>query len=104
MLGQYRVLVASGISGLERDKHMKNWLIKVLGISLLSSLLFVSGATFGNYEVKASQKKTYRSDTTFPNGLQQLLSQRAAEGWRFVAVSEGNQDGNSVLVVVFDKE
>ncbi|HEY1938636.1 MAG TPA: hypothetical protein VGJ33_11935 [Candidatus Angelobacter sp.] len=83
---------------------MKKWLIKGLGMSLLSALLFVSGATFGNYEVKASQKRTYHSDMTLPNGMQQLLNQRASEGWRFVALSEGNQDGNTVLVVVFDKE
>jgi len=83
---------------------MEKWLAKVLGISLLSLFLFVSGATFGNYEVRASQKRTYHSDTVVPNGVQQLLNQRASEGWRFVAVSEGNQDGNTVLVVVFDRE
>lgn len=83
---------------------MKKRLIKVLGISLASLLLFVSGATFGNYGVKASQKRTYHSDMAVPAGLQKLLDQRTSEGWRFVAVSEGNQDGNAVLVVVFDKE
>jgi hypothetical protein len=83
---------------------MGKWLIKVLGISLLSSSLFISGAVFGNYEVKASQKKTYHTDMAVPAGLQKLLDQRASEGWRLVAVSEGNQDGNNVLVVVFDKE
>jgi len=83
---------------------MEKWLIKFLGISLLSLLLFVSGATFGNYEVKASQKRTYHSEMTTPNGLQQLLNQRASEGWQLVAVSEGNQDGNSVLVAVFYRE
>jgi hypothetical protein len=83
---------------------MTKWLIKVLGISLLSSVLFISGAAFGNYAVKASQKKTYHADMAVPAGLQKLLDQRASEGWRLVAVSEGNQDGNPVLVVVFDKE
>ena len=83
---------------------MKKRLIKVLGISLLSSCLFIAGAALGNHEVKASQKKTYHSDMTVPAGLQKLLDQRGAEGWRFVAVSEGNQDGNTVLVVVFDKD
>jgi hypothetical protein len=83
---------------------MKKRLLKVLSISLLSLLLFVSGATFGNYKVKASQKKAYHTDMAVPAGLQKLLDQRTSEGWRFVAVSEGNQDGNSVLVVVFDKE
>lgn len=83
---------------------MREWVIKVLGISLLSLLLFISGAVFGNYEVKASQKKTYHTDMAVPSGLQKLLDQRASEGWRLVTVSEGNQDGNSVLVVVFDKE
>jgi len=83
---------------------MKKRLIKVLAILLLSALLFISGAIFGNYEVKASQKKTYHTDMAVPAGLQKLLDQRASEGWRFVAVSEGNQDGNPVLVVVFDKE
>jgi hypothetical protein len=82
---------------------MKKTFIKVLGISLLSTLLFVAGTILGNYEVKASQTKVYHSDMTTPEGLQKLLDQRASEGWRFVAVSEGNQDGNSVLVVVFDK-
>jgi len=83
---------------------MEKWFIKIIGISLLSALIFVSGATFGNYEVRASQKRTYHSDTVSPNGVQKLLDQRASEGWRFIAMSEGNQDGNSVLVVVFDKE
>jgi hypothetical protein len=83
---------------------MRKWLIKVLGISLLSSVLFISGAVFGNYEVKASQKKTYHTDMAVPAGLQKLLDQRASEGWRLVAVSEGNQDGNNMLVVVFDRE
>ena len=83
---------------------MEKLFIKFIGISLLSVLLFVSGATFGNYEVKASQKRVYHSDMTTPNGLQKLLDQRASEGWRFVTVSEGNQDGGTFLVVVFDKE
>jgi hypothetical protein len=83
---------------------MEKWLIKFFGISLLSLLLFISGATFGNHGVKASQKRTYQSETTTPNGLQQLLTRRASEGWRFVAVSEGSQDGSNVLVVVFDRE
>ncbi len=83
---------------------MRKRLMKIIGISLLSSFLFISGAIFGNHEVKASPRKTYHTDMTFPNGLQKLLDQRASEGWRFAAVSEGNQDGNPVLVVVFDKE
>ena len=83
---------------------MEKWFIKIIGISLLLSLIFVSGATFGNYEVRASQKRTYHSDTLFPNGLQKLLDQRVSEGWRLTAMSERNQDGASVLVVVFDKE
>ena len=83
---------------------MEKRFIKVLVISFLSMLLFVLGATFGNYEVKASQKKTYHTDMSLPAGLQNLLNLRAEEGWRFVSVSEGVQDGNSVLVVVFDKE
>jgi hypothetical protein len=83
---------------------MRKRLIKVLVISLLSSVLFISGAALGNREGKASQKKIYHADMTSPSGLQKLLDQRASEGWRLVAVSEGNQDGNNVLVVVFDKE
>ncbi|HET9280954.1 MAG TPA: hypothetical protein VFR24_03225 [Candidatus Angelobacter sp.] len=83
---------------------MEKWFIRVLAVSFLSILLFALGAVFGNYEVKASQKKTYHTDTAVPAGLQKLLDQRASEGWRLVAVSEGDQDGNSVLVVVFDKE
>ena len=83
---------------------MAKWLIKVLGILLLSSFLFVLGAVFGNYKVKASPRKTYHSDMAVPSGLQKLLDIRTSEGWQFVAVSEGNQDGNTVLVVVFEKE
>ena len=90
----------------KKGKHMKKSFIKVLGISLLLllTLMFVLGSRFGNYEVKASQKRTYHTDLTFPNGVQKLLDQRASEGWRLVAMSEGPQDGNTVLVVVFDKE
>ncbi len=44
---------------------MEKLFIKFIGISLLSVLLFVSGATFGNYEVKASQKRVYHSDMDY---------------------------------------
>ncbi|HET9364352.1 MAG TPA: DUF4177 domain-containing protein [Candidatus Angelobacter sp.] len=83
---------------------MEKWFIRVLVVSFVSILLFASGAAFGNYEVKASPKKIYHTDMAVPAGVQKLLNQRASEGWRLVAVSEGNQDGNSVLVVVFEKE
>ena len=64
--------------------------------------LFVCSAFFNG--TKETPKRTYRSDITTPYGVQHLLDQRAAEGWRFVAMSEGSQDGNTVLVLVFEKE
>jgi hypothetical protein len=38
-----------------------------------------------------------------PDGIQAVLDQRAAEGWRLVAMSEG-KGVNAVVVLVFEKE
>jgi hypothetical protein len=70
----------------------------------LLCLVFLSGAVSNGHRVEAAPKRTYRSDMAVPAGVQALLDQRAAEGWRLVTMSEGNQDGNTVLVLVFDKE
>jgi hypothetical protein len=80
-------------------------LFNQIAISLsLLFLVFVCGTQFSVRGAEPKPAHVYLSDMTLPNRVQLVLSQRAQEGWRFVAMSNGNQDGQTVMVLVFEKE
>lgn len=66
--------------------------------------VFVCGTQFSARGAEPKPAHLYLSDMTVPNQVQLVLSQRAQEGWRFVAISNGNQNGQAVMVLVFEKD
>lgn len=79
--------------------------VSQVAISLcLLFFVFLCGTLFSARGEEPKPKHMYLSDMTLPNRVQLVLSQRAQEGWRFLAMSNGNQDGQAVMVLVFEKE
>ena len=83
---------------------MQNRFSQIIIGTFLLFLVFVSGSFVNARGARNEPKRMYKSDLTVPNNVQADLDQRTAEGWKFVAMSQGSQDGATVLVLVFEKD
>jgi hypothetical protein len=88
---------------------MQKYLNRLLIATFLANLLFLGSLALNIHSAHAAAKKVYKAEVvTGTSGVQSMLDQRAAEGWRLVSASgyayPNGTNTEAVTVLIFEKE